>query len=104
MVPYSVHPGAALEAVSNAPMDVELVDDEPEALISAKLVGVFRAAKPALAPQSQIALGQIVGYIESMKLMNEVRADMSGTVNDVLIQDGQPVEYGQPLVRVDLVA
>lgn len=43
---------------------------------------------------------QVVGAIESMKLMNDVRADCDGLVEAVLVEPGMPVEYGQPLYRL----
>ena len=41
--------------------------------------------------------GQIICIIEAMKLMNEIECDKSGTVKAILVENGQPVEYGQPL-------
>ncbi len=68
--------------------------------ITANRVGVFRAAKPAIEVEQAVTKGQIVGYIESMKLMNEVRAEFSGEVESAFAEDGMPVEYGQPLFRL----
>jgi len=41
--------------------------------------------------------GQTICIVEAMKLMNEIEADASGTVKAILVENGQPVEYGQPL-------
>lgn len=68
--------------------------------IPATMVGIFHAANPPLARGAAVSIGQIVGYIESMKLMNEVVAGHSGVVADVLIDENLPVEYGQPLLRL----
>jgi biotin carboxyl carrier protein len=44
--------------------------------------------------------GQTLCIVEAMKLMNEIEADCAGTVADVLVENGKPVEYGQPLFRI----
>jgi acetyl-CoA carboxylase biotin carboxyl carrier protein len=49
----------------------------------------------------RIRTGQTVCIIEAMKLMNEIEAEVSGTVIEVLVQNGEPVEYGQPLMRIN---
>ena len=73
--------------------------------VTAPLVGIFyRAPKPG-APRyievgSQVEEDTIIGIIEVMKLMNTVRAEVQGTVVEILVQDGGVVEYGQVLVRV----
>lgn len=68
--------------------------------VPATMVGIFHCANPALGSGSSVSTGQIVGYIESMKLMNEVVANSAGTVAEVLIEENMPVEYGQPLFRL----
>jgi acetyl-CoA carboxylase biotin carboxyl carrier protein len=74
-------------------------------IISAPMVGVFyRAASPDAAPYvdigDHIETGQVICVIEAMKLMNEITADLDGTIEEILVEDGQPVEYDQPLFRV----
>lgn len=44
--------------------------------------------------------GQVLGIVESMKVMNEVRAERPGVVEEILVEEGEPVEYGQPLFRL----
>ena len=44
--------------------------------------------------------GQSVAIIEAMKLMNEIESDFDGTVTEILVKNGQAVEYGQPLFRI----
>ncbi len=73
--------------------------------VTAPLVGIFyRAPKPGAAPYVEVGSAvqpdSIIGIIEVMKLMNAVRAEVSGTVVEVLGQDGAVVEYGQVLARV----
>jgi acetyl-CoA carboxylase biotin carboxyl carrier protein len=73
--------------------------------VSAPLLGTFyRAPKPGAQPfvevGSQVERDSIIGIIEVMKLMNTVRADVRGTVIEILAQDGALVEYGQVLLRI----
>jgi len=73
--------------------------------ITAPFVGIFyRAPRPGAPPYievgSQVEEDTTVGIIEVMKLMNAVRAQVSGTVVEVLVEDGAVVEYGQVLLRI----
>jgi acetyl-CoA carboxylase biotin carboxyl carrier protein len=74
--------------------------------VSSPLVGIFyRAPRPG-APAyvevgAQVEEDTIVGIIEVMKLMNAVRAEVKGTVCEILVADGAAVEYGQVLLRVE---
>ena len=54
-------------------------------------------AKPFVEVGQAVKEGQIICIIEAMKLMNEIECDKSGTVKAILVENGQPVEYGQPL-------
>jgi acetyl-CoA carboxylase biotin carboxyl carrier protein len=73
--------------------------------ITAPMVGTFYR-KPS--PESRafievgdsVRVGQVVCIVEAMKLMNEIQSDADGIVAEVLVEDGQPVEYGQPLFRL----
>lgn len=73
--------------------------------VTAPFVGIFhRAPKPGAPPYievgSEVQEDTIIGIIEVMKLMNTVRAEVQGTVVEILVQDGAVVEYGQVLVRI----
>jgi len=80
---------------------------EPEAgqeghVVKAPMVGTFyRSASPDAKPFVEVGQtikeGQTICIIEAMKLMNEIEADASGVVKAVFVENGQPVEYGQPL-------
>jgi acetyl-CoA carboxylase biotin carboxyl carrier protein len=50
---------------------------------------------------STVAVGDVLCIIEAMKLMNEIEADSAGTVKAVLVENGSPVEYGQPLFVIE---
>lgn len=70
------------------------------------MVGTFyRAPGPDEPPFVQVGdrvrVGQTVCIIEAMKLMNEIETEVSGCVVEILIQNGEPLEYGQPLMRIN---
>jgi acetyl-CoA carboxylase biotin carboxyl carrier protein len=75
--------------------------------IKSPMVGTFyRAPAPgsdAFVDVGQpVAVGQTVCIVEAMKLMNEIASDFGGVIRRVLIENGQPVEYGQPLFLVEV--
>ncbi|TAF04526.1 MAG: acetyl-CoA carboxylase biotin carboxyl carrier protein [Nostocales cyanobacterium] len=74
--------------------------------VQSPMVGTFyRAPAPGEAPfvevGDRVKVGQSVCIIEAMKLMNEIEAEVSGQVMEILVQNGEPVEYGQPLMRIN---
>lgn len=71
-----------------------------EKIILAPMVGIFHTTDGVTQIGSDVKLGQVVGAIESMKLLNDVIVDAAGTVVEVMVEDGTPVEYGQPLCRI----
>lgn len=76
--------------------------------IKAPLAGTFYLAsspdnEPYIKVGQQIKKGDVVGIVEAMKLMNEVKADSAGTVEEIMADDGNLVEFGQPLVRIKYV-
>ncbi len=73
--------------------------------IKSPMVGTFYRAptpesKPFVEPDSVVADNSVVCIIEAMKIMNEIQAEVKGTVIEVLAENGQPVEYGQKLFKV----
>lgn len=74
----------------------------PPLTLLAPMVGIFHQAKTPLSFSASVRVGQVIGYIESMKLMNEVLAEDAGKITDVLTEDGAPVDYGQPLFRLSV--
>jgi acetyl-CoA carboxylase biotin carboxyl carrier protein len=71
---------------------------EPERLvIRAGQVGLFRAPKRPLLPGDEVERGATVGQIDSMRILNPVVAEAGGRMEKVLVEDGEPVEYGQEL-------
>jgi acetyl-CoA carboxylase biotin carboxyl carrier protein len=82
---------------------------EPLALVTAPMVGTFYqapspGADPFVSAGDLVEPGQTVGIVEAMKLMNSVTAECAGRVAEVLVADAQPVEFGQPLVAIDVSA
>jgi acetyl-CoA carboxylase biotin carboxyl carrier protein len=74
--------------------------------IKSPMVGTFYSApEPGAEPYakagSRVAAGQVVCIIEAMKIMNEIESEVAGVVREVLVENAQPVEFGQPLFRVD---
>jgi acetyl-CoA carboxylase biotin carboxyl carrier protein len=70
------------------------------------MVGTFyKAPEPGaesyIKVGNRVTPGQTVCIIEAMKIMNEIEAEIAGTVREILVEDSQPVEFGQVLFRVD---
>ena len=78
----------------------------PPIVIKSPMVGTFYAAPapdaPAFVPVgSRVEVGQVICIIEAMKLMNEIKAEVRGKVIEVLVSNGDPVEFGQPLFHLE---
>ena len=74
----------------------------PRKVLKSPMVGTFyRAASPGAKPLvdvgQNVSIGDPIGIIEAMKMFNQVEADQNGVIAEVLVEDGQPVEYDQPL-------
>ena len=100
-------PAPAAATASSPPAADALESATPSELheITAPMVGTFYRAPAPDAPPfievgDHVADGQTVCIIEAMKLMNEIPADRAGTVVEIVGENAQPVEYGQPLVRI----
>jgi acetyl-CoA carboxylase biotin carboxyl carrier protein len=81
-------------------------EEIPGHVIKSPMVGTFyRAASPGAKAFVEVGdpvkVGQVVCIIEAMKLMNEIEADKEGIVKAVLAENGQPEEYGEPLIAVE---
>ena len=74
-------------------------------VVTSPFVGTFYR-RPApdkaayVAVNDRVEKGKVLCIVEAMKLMNEIEADISGTIVGVLVEDGSPVEYGQPLFKI----
>jgi acetyl-CoA carboxylase biotin carboxyl carrier protein len=95
--PSTPHPGAQAEIAAS--------EDEGLHIITSPIVGTFyRSASPAAEPfvrlGSLIHPDSVVCIIEAMKLMNEIQAETTGEIAKIYVENGQPVEYGQPLFGI----
>ncbi len=104
-VPVLTAPVAS--SVASTPATPAVVEDASLHTVTSPMVGTFYAAaspeSPVFAPKgSTVSVGQTLCILEAMKQMNELESDVVGTVVDVLISNGQPVEYGQALFKVKL--
>lgn len=75
-------------------------------VISSPIVGTFyRASSPDAEPfvkiGTKVTADSVVCIIEAMKVMNEIKAEKSGTIKEVLVENSQPIEYGQPLFVIE---
>ena len=100
----NVIPTGAPPPASGTPTPRAAVEEELHT-VKSPIVGTFYEAPgpgalPFVKPGDQVAAGQVLCIIEAMKLMNEIESDASGEVVKVLVNNGQPVEYGQPLFAI----
>ena len=85
---------------------------EPEAVpaltghaIKSPMVGTYYSApspgaEPFVKVGQQVKVGDVVCIVEAMKMMNQIEADKAGTIESILVEDGQPVEFDQPIVTI----
>lgn len=81
-------------------------EDREGLFVTSPIVGTFyRAPKPDAPPfvevGDEVKVGQTLCIIEAMKLMNEVKSEYNGIVKQILVENGEPVEYGQPLFVIE---
>jgi acetyl-CoA carboxylase biotin carboxyl carrier protein len=93
-------PAAAADSVSVAPDEEESIPDGQ--LVRAPMVGTFYAssspeAEPFVGMGQQVAVGDTLCIIEAMKMFNQIESDYAGRVVAILAENGQPVEFDQPL-------
>jgi acetyl-CoA carboxylase biotin carboxyl carrier protein len=95
---------APAAAFASAPAAAQAAE-KPGNLVTSPFVGTFYRTpapdQPAFVDVGTVVKkGQVLCIIEAMKLMNEIEADVAGRVTEVLVENGQPVEFGQPLFRI----
>ncbi len=95
-------PAAPVPAPAAAPAPAAT----PAVTIDSPIVGTFyRASAPDAAPfvkvGDRVSTDTVVGIIEAMKVLNEIKADKNGVIKDILVENGQPVEFGQPLIVIE---
>lgn len=104
-VPQSLAAAAAAPGAEPAPAPAEAARNT-WLEIKSPMVGTFYArpepgADPYVRVGSRISVGQTLCIIEAMKIMNPLDAEISGVIREIAVEDGQPVEFGQVLFRVD---
>jgi len=98
-------PVAPAASQSNGTSSEEAVEIQGH-IVHSPMVGTFyRAASPTAKPfveeGQNVIEGETLCIIEAMKILNQIEADKSGTVKKILVEDGQPVEYDEPLFVID---
>lgn len=97
---------AAAPVAVAAPVAAEVAAAPAGHAVKSPMVGTFyRSASPGAKPfvevGNQVKEGETICIIEAMKILNEIEADKSGTITRILCENGQAVEYGQPLFMIE---
>ena len=97
-VPFPVATPATSEAAAPA-------EEKGISIIKSPMVGTFYSAASPESPAyvkigSKVSNDSVVCIIEAMKVMNEIQAEMSGTITELLVENGEAIEYGQPLFKI----
>lgn len=96
-------------APAAAPTPAAAAADEEEALeghvVRSPMVGTFyRAPAPGSAPfvevGQKVKVGDVLCIVEAMKMMNQIEADKAGVIGAILVDDGEPIEYDQPMITI----
>lgn len=95
-------PAPAAAAGAGVAQQTEATEDVDGHTVKSPMVGIFyRAASPGAESFAEVGqtvdAGDTLCIIEAMKLLNEIEAEVGGTIKAILVENGQPVEYGQPL-------
>ncbi|QRN99714.1 acetyl-CoA carboxylase biotin carboxyl carrier protein [Archangium violaceum] len=107
--PVSAAPVASAPVMAHAPAAVAApAAEKPGHVVTSPFVGTFYRTpapeQPAFVDVGTVVKkGQVLCIIEAMKLMNEIEADVAGRVAEILVENGQPVEFGQALFRIEPV-
>src|SRR5437762_3723242 len=100
--PTHAPPLSAGPSMSSAPVEAAAPPETEGHVVKSPMVGTFyRSASPGAKPFVEVGdsvqHGDVLCIVEAMRLMNEIEADASGTIKAVIAENGQPVEFGQPL-------
>ena len=104
--PVAAAPAAPVAAAPAAPAAAQSAAAAPAKTIDSPLVGTFyRAASPDadafVNVGDRVTADTVIAIIEAMKVMNEIKAEKSGVIKEILVENGQPVEFGQPLFVIE---
>jgi acetyl-CoA carboxylase biotin carboxyl carrier protein len=106
-VPAAAHVAAPAAAVASASAPSAAADfSKHPGAVPSPMVGTAYwspepGAKPFIEVGSKVSAGQTLLIIEAMKTMNQIPSPRAGTVTQILVEDGQPVEFGEPLVIIE---
>jgi acetyl-CoA carboxylase biotin carboxyl carrier protein len=101
-MPANYQPGAALVAAPAAVADIAIHPGVvPSPMVGTAYWASEPGAKPFIEIGARVTAGQTLLIIEAMKTMNQIPSPRDGTVTQILIEDGQPVEFGEPLVIIE---
>jgi acetyl-CoA carboxylase biotin carboxyl carrier protein len=104
-VPASVQVAAPAPAATAAPAAAADASKHPGVVPSPMVGTAYWASEPGAKPfvevGSKVSAGQTLLIIEAMKTMNQIPSPRAGTVTQILVEDGQPVEFGEPLVIIE---
>lgn len=99
LAPSAAHPAAPTQAPPPRPKANEHV-------VTAPMVGTFYSAsspgaKPFVDIGDEVKVGQVLCIIEAMKMMNQIESDRAGRITSIMVSNGEPVEFGQPLFVIE---
>jgi acetyl-CoA carboxylase biotin carboxyl carrier protein len=103
-MPANYQPAASASAASGVPAAADLAKHPgvvPSPMVGTAYWSPEPGAKPFIEVGSKVSAGQTLLIIEAMKTMNQIPSPRAGTVTQILVEDGQPVEYGEPLVIIE---
>jgi acetyl-CoA carboxylase biotin carboxyl carrier protein len=104
-MPMPMHAPPQIAAPAGAPAAAPAAVDDKAHVVTSPFVGTFYRKPNPDSPNyvsinDKVDKGQVLCIVEAMKLMNEIEADAAGTITAILVEDGSPVEYGQPLFKI----
>jgi acetyl-CoA carboxylase biotin carboxyl carrier protein len=76
------------------------VEMQPDTVVRSSMVGYFRLAGAQATEQELVEANTVIGIIEALGLPNEVHAGVEGVLDELFVEDGQPIEYGQAIARI----
>ena len=104
-LPPGVQLPAPMPATAAAPAEAADLAQHPGVVPSPMVGTVYWASEPGTKPfievGAKVTIGQTLLIIEAMKTMNQIPSPRAGTVTQILVEDGQPVEFGEPLVIIE---
>ena len=103
---FEIEPPVKPVTLPSAEIKEEADETQKLITITSPIVGIFHrspapGASPFVETGTTVRKGQVLCIVEAMKLMNEIESDSDGVVTKILVENGQPVEYGEPLFLIE---